>query len=38
VVSTTKKYMPKRIGMKISAEIPNVASKEMFWIIAPAIV
>jgi hypothetical protein len=30
--------MPKRIGMKISAEIPKVASKEIFWIIAPAIV
>jgi hypothetical protein len=30
--------MPKRMGIKIRAEIPNVASKEMFWMIAPAIV
>jgi hypothetical protein len=38
VVSTTKKYMPNRIGMKIRAEMPKVASKEIFWIIAPAMV
>ena len=30
--------MPRRIGMKIRAEIPKVASKETFWMIAPAIV
>lgn len=38
MVSTTKKYMPNKMGIKIKAEIPKVASKEMFWMMAPAIV
>jgi hypothetical protein len=30
--------MPIKMGMKIRAEIPNVASKEIFWMIAPEMV
>ena len=30
--------MPNKMGINIKAEIPKVASKEMFWMMAPAIV